>query len=189
MTDLLETCASELERGVKSLFENAPWIPGSGLRETPVIGGHFMSYKQQLPLGLCERVCRALASRVQFDRDKPPWAPALPLHKDLIEKMAHADSVWLRFIGLFADSLKKSDWYYDRHPTFHTYCCGLVHYRATPDRLRTNAEILAEFPPRLLPGLCDGYLHWRTFEQISRDRKDLARAAVVEARMATAYSE
>jgi len=186
---LIEISTNEFERGVKNLFEIAPPIPGTGMRETPVIGGQFMSTRLTngdlgLPSGLCERVCRALCSREYFHRDKPSWAPPLPLHKNAIGAMEHASSIWLRLVGYYAFSLKKSDWHYDAHPDFRSYCSGLMHYRATPDKLRNDRELQREFPPKELVGLCDGALFWRSFEQIARDRENLARTAVMEAREA-----
>jgi hypothetical protein len=181
---LLETCENEFERGVKSLFENALWIPGTGTKEIPVIGGRFLPYGK-VPPGLCERVYRALCSREQFHRDKPAWAPALPLHEKTIAAMERADSIWLRLVGLYACSLRKTEWHYEIHPDFHSYCSGLMSYRATPDRIRNDRELQREFPPRELVGLCDGALYWRSFEQIARDRGNLARTAVMEAREAS----
>jgi hypothetical protein len=129
-----------------------------------------------------------LCSRVQFHQDKPAWAPALPLHKDIIEAMKRADSTGLRLVGYYAFSLRKLDWRYGAHPDFHSYCCGLMHYRATPDKLRNDRKLQCEFPPHELVGLVDGALYWRSFEQIVRDRGNLARSAVIEAREASLTS-
>jgi hypothetical protein len=180
---LIEVCANEFERHLKNLFETASPIPGTGTKEIPVIGGAFLP-SPNLPSCLYERVYRALCSREQFHRDKPVWAPPLPLHEKTIAAMEVASSTPLRLVGHYAFSLRKSDWHYEIHPDFRSYACGLMHYRATPDRIRNNRELQREFPPNELMGLQDGALHWRSFQQIIRDRENLARSAVLEARKA-----
>src|SRR5262245_41098425 len=117
---LLAVCSDEFERGVKTLFETAPRIPGTEMVETPVIGGRFTPRRQANgtlgpPPGLYERVYRALCSRELFHRNKPFWAIPLPLHKKTIAAMQHANSITLRLVGLYAFSLKKSDWHFDSH--------------------------------------------------------------------------
>jgi hypothetical protein len=162
---LLETCEREFEH----LFKNACKIPNTGMAETPVIGGIFLTWADHSHL--LPSVCRALIARERFAQDVPGW-PVLPLHEDDIKAAVDDDDCLpYKLVGYYGRSLARADWSYDEHPRFDHYVCGLMAYRHTPDRIRNDRDLQREFPPSPLTGLTDGKLYWRSPEQIMEDRQ------------------
>lgn len=175
-----EPCAHELENLIKGLFKTSRKIPGTGMAEIPVVGGVFLPYGDYSPLLLT--VCAALCAGERFRQDEPAWPP-LPLHEELIEVYINAECSRLNLVGLFGKSLWGVDWNYDLHPRLGAFASGLMAYPSTPIELRNDRELLREFPPRELAGLCDGRLYWRSPETIARDREHQARCDAYNARM------
>jgi hypothetical protein len=58
----------------------------------------------------------------------------------------------------------------------------LLAYRHTSVELRTDPELLRQFPPRKLEGMCGGWLAWRSPETLKLDNR--MRRMVAEARAA-----
>jgi hypothetical protein len=179
---LLKVCQREFERGIERLFETAPRIPNTGMAEIPVIGGVFIADMPEMIAAILPQVCAALCARERFRRDAPGW-PTLPLHEQEIEAMESNNCPRCALTGLYAASLA-GEWDYDGHPRFGPFCQGLMAYEHTPVALRTNVELLAQFPPRPLAGLADGKLYWRSPAKLAFDRDMLARIAAFEARAA-----
>src|SRR5262245_57114058 len=179
---LLETCANEFEKYIKSLFKN-PRMLTKTLAEVPVVGGVFIpDLMDQTPF-LLLRVCKALCCRERFYQDEPSWGP-LPLHEDIRTAMEDDDNTRCKLLGYYGSSLAGADWDYDGHPRFAAFASGLLAYEHTPDCIRNDRDLQREFPLRELEGLCDGWLSWRNPEQIALDRENLRRIAVMEAREA-----
>jgi len=177
---LLETCAREFERGIERLFETAPRIPGTGMAETPVIGGRFLTWADHS--FLLPQVYRALIAREQFHQDAPGW-PTLPLHEQDIEAaIENDDDPRCRLLGYYGYSLAGADWDYDGHPRFSTFASGLLAYQHTPIEVRTDPQLLREYPPLPLAGLTDGNLYWRSPERIAEDRQRSAWVYEMDAR-------
>ena len=79
-------------------------------------------------------------------------------------------------MGYFGQSLVPA-YDYEGHPRYDVFASGLMAYDHTPAGMRDDPELRAEFQPKELAGLCDGYLYWRSEEKIAEDRDLLARAA------------
>jgi hypothetical protein len=98
----------------------------------------------------------------------------------------HADhaSVLLGQTKQFADDIRSQVAASSSDPAFHTYASGLMAYEATPDDIRTDPELLEEFPAHPLEDLWDGQLCWRSPETITQDRQMRTMIAAHEARKA-----
>jgi hypothetical protein len=59
----------------------------------------------------------------------------------------------------YTNSLRGLNFDYLTHPLFFDYARGVLAHPQCPDHLRDEEELLAEFPPKPLPGL-DG-VDWR----------------------------
>lgn len=75
-----------------------------------------------------------------------------------------------RVVGHYADSQRGEHWS-QQHPSFTPFVSGLMFDRHTPKQLRADPELLEEFPPRKLAGMCNGWLTWRSPETLRLDRK------------------
>ena len=167
---LIELCAQEFETHIRGLFNNPRMLPGTGLAEIPVIGGLYIpDLPETIPPLLS--ICAALCARERFRRDAPAWAPQLPLRPEDCTALENADSGRLNLVGYYGSSLRGLDWDYESPPSFRAYACDLMAYRATPDEIRTDVELLREFEPQLLAGLADDSLGWRTADKIAQDRR------------------
>jgi hypothetical protein len=47
----------------------------------------------------------------------------------------------------------------------------MMAYESTPAEIRNDRELLAEFPPKELAGICDGQMVWRSAETIAMSRE------------------
>ena len=162
---LLEVCGREFANHVEAMFERAALSPGWS--EVPVIGWHYMSHWPHA--GLVSRVCAALATREQFRKTAPDWAPELPLRHEACEALQNSDNNRLSMVGLYAGSLCLADW--EDHPPFADYARGLLAYEYTPQRLRDDADLQREFPAAVLPGLCGGWLSWRSPKTLAQHKR------------------
>jgi hypothetical protein len=162
-----EAGARALAALLENLFNNSRKLSPT-LAEIPLLGGIYitdMDFSNPIL-----RVCRALVVFEKFHREKPSWAPELPLHLDDIEEMEHDDNSKLRIVGLYAGSQQGECWD-AKHPSFSAYASGMMAYEHTPLQIRIDRELQRDFPPRPLDGLCDGFLNWRSPETLARDRK------------------
>jgi hypothetical protein len=67
----------------------------------------------------------------------------------------------------YANSLQQRKFDYLQHPLFYDYARGVMAHPECPDYLRGDRQLLAEFPPKPLPGL-DGVC-WRPVPTIRID--------------------
>jgi hypothetical protein len=167
MSDRLKqkfTC--ELERQVEELFEHAVQL-SPYLSETPVVGGEFLTRLGST--GLLSTVCGALVAREIFHQKNPDW-PSLPLHQKDCATMMSSDDNRNKLAGFFGASLRESRYDTTVHPAFEAFVSGLLCYKYTPRALLSDYQLQQEFPPRKLPGLCDGWLTWRDSETLAQHR-------------------
>jgi hypothetical protein len=189
MTDRIATNSeAAFIRSIEMLLQR-PKMISTSLGEVPVLGGSYFprqpfltregsdkrSYREDLPY----QILRALISRERF-RQGWPHFPELPLHEDHIEAMKEDARPRYKLVGYFAESLAwgavpKYD--YEGHPCFTTFARGLMAYEHTPIEIRGDRELLTEFPPMALKGLCDGRLYWRNDGKIAEDRDEMRRHA------------
>jgi hypothetical protein len=165
---LLQICEREFEAKVKRIFE-ANRQSGKKTCEVPYLGGEYCTERENAELQV--QVVDALLARQRFEWTGPTWVDALPLHADRIAEMQADADPRLQLVALYARSLDRLQWNYKIHPEFKAYACGLMACSYAPKELRQDRKLLQEFPPKKLAGLADGWLQWRTHEEIAADRK------------------
>jgi hypothetical protein len=171
-----EASALELERTLERLFENPKIIPGtSRLAEIPVVGGQYItSLDRTVPM---LRVCRALAADAKFRQET---SLPLPLRQQDCDALINDDDPKVVVVGHYASS-QRGEYWHPEHPSFTAFARGLMAYRHTPIKIRNNRELLWQFPPVRLKGMCDGRLDWRSPETLAEDRLNDRRVAEHEA--------
>jgi hypothetical protein len=160
--DLLQ----RIERHVVELFEARRQVAiaaGEEFAPAPYTHERFSVRRESLFRGVQTTVCRALTIRASFRETAPPWAPDLPLSSTEFEKMIGGRSNKIALVGYYGRSLACANWSF--HPSFRDFCCGAMACEYTPERIRTDPELLREFPPRELPDL-DENLVWGIFGRI-----------------------
>src|SRR5262249_11643672 len=149
--------AHKFEQDVDKLFKaekSRTLACGEEFADLPVIGGRYCVLYDEKTIAMFKRnVCLALAARKWFKAHKPSWAPDLLLSPAEYEKLANDDDLRFELVWRYESSLSSLGYDYLTHPTFRDYCCGLMACEDTPDYLRTDPNLLAEFPPRKLAGL------------------------------------
>jgi hypothetical protein len=105
------------------------------------------------------RTLAAIKARKQFDKHKPDWAPQLPLRKDECEALQRNPDNRIKLVGYYGLSQRGVYWSFPRHPSFVKYARSLLAHPNVPKYLLGDANLLAEFPPKPLPGL-DEHLCW-----------------------------
>jgi hypothetical protein len=120
---------------------------------------------------LKERTRRALAARAWFTVTGPAWAQPLPISRSDIDNVQYeCDGGREELLGHFVSSLINANWDYRTHPVFFDFACGVMAHPATPDRLRQDAELLQEFPPKPLVGLSED-LGWYSVEMLAEEAR------------------
>jgi len=66
--------------------------------------------------------------------------------------MMRCGGPWYLLAG-YSFSLENLDYNFLVHPSFVDYASGVMADDGTPERVRSDPELLAEFPPQPLPGL------------------------------------
>jgi hypothetical protein len=107
--------------------------------------------KAGIPHVICD-VRAALDARVWFSKHGPDWAQELPLGDECYLMMKASGP--LHLLGRYGFSLWLLDFDYLTHPQIYEFCRGLMASPHTPEHVREDPELLAEFPPKELPGLC-----------------------------------
>jgi hypothetical protein len=155
-----------IERHVVSLFESrrqAAIAAGEEFGLSPYLEEPFSIRRESLFPVVQSTVCRALTIRTSFRESAPHWAPDLPVSSADCEKMISGKSNKIALVGYYGRSLACANWSF--HPSFRDFCCGVMACEYTPERIRTDLELLREFPPRELPDL-DENLCWGIFGRI-----------------------
>jgi len=164
-----------IERHVVELFEarrQAANAAGEDFVSAPYTEERFSIRRDSLFPFVQHQVCRALVARASFQVTAPPWAPELPLSSTEFEKMIGGKSNKIALVGYYGRSLACANWGF--HPSFYDHACGLMASEDTPERIRTDPELLREFPPRKLPGL-DQSLCWGIYARLLDTMQQLIR--------------
>jgi hypothetical protein len=126
------------------------------LVEAPLIGGWYPTDDLHK---IKHKVTKALLARAWWGNRV---GVQLPLSDDEIARLQHAvdtdNSPLKNLAGLFAASLKESDWDYERHPDFDRFCSGVL--AAPHDYRRYGVALHSEIPAERLPGLDPKTLKW-----------------------------
>jgi hypothetical protein len=102
----------------------------------------------------------ALRARAWFKRQGPDWAQPLPLSEDEHENILCSGFFRRHLVTYYSYSLQARDFDYLGHPLFFDYCRGAMAAHLGEAGLWDDRELLAEFPPKALPGL-DEQGRWR----------------------------
>jgi hypothetical protein len=156
---LLELCEREFQHGVE-YYADMLFTGRVGqnaftacLREHPDPTECYMQ--------LLDLVARALRARAWFARHVPCRLQPLPLvHYDEQEKIFCSGDFPRHLVAYYSCSLQRLNFNYLKHPLFYDYARGVMAHPDGPSYLQDDPELLAEFPPKPLPGLVDG-IHWQ----------------------------
>jgi len=139
------------------------------LGHAPIIGLLFGVWDEEYISKLRRWACVACAAKKWFCEAAiiPPWARAIPLPVSIADcqKLEQDENPRPNLVGLFGSSLMMLHYDYLLHPPPVDYISGLMADPNTPDHLRTDPELLREFPPRPLEGL-DNCLKWSSPEMV-----------------------
>jgi hypothetical protein len=151
---LTQTCEREFQRYVERLFSGVVGESAFAMcsREQPNPGAYHMR--------LVDLACRAVRARAWFAKQGPSWCQPLPLvYYDEQEKILCSGDFARHLVVYYTNSLRGLNFDYLTHPLLFDYARGVLAHPQCPDHLRDEEELLAEFPPKPLPGL-DG-VDWR----------------------------
>jgi len=155
---LAERCAREVEAQLASLTDNHR--RGLIAVKTPVYSG-------LIPVGEIQKLARlnraGLFARAWFSRHGPAWAQPLPLNDLERIRFFLSDCLPLHLVGFYSYSLQGRDHDFRDHPLLYEHSRGVMACPYTQDYLRGDLDLLAEFPPKELPGL-DERWRWRPLE-------------------------
>jgi hypothetical protein len=127
-------------------------------KTVPHIGGPYLEEQHD---ELMRKISRALAAREWHARTGPSWARRLPLLEEECETLLFNEHNAIRLFGHFGRSLRWTDWDYERHPTFDTFCSGVLASPYCPIDLKLDPELRRMFPPKALAGISHPPLRWR----------------------------
>jgi hypothetical protein len=149
---LLERCAIEFERYVVGLNTARP--DHEGVAEAPVPWSrNGVTFTQSEVPGLIRQIREVLEAQAFFAEAAPRWAP-LPVATECCALLKARGPMHL--LGLYACSLWMLGYYdYRVHPTFQAYGSGVMAHPHCPDHVRDDPQLRAEFPAKMLPGLCN----------------------------------
>jgi hypothetical protein len=141
-------CVDDLYREyrIETYCRGTDWI------KEPVTGLFHRTSDAKAAATLKELARRALAARGHHLTHGPPWSQPLPLAWDDLCQLVGVGGR-RELVGNYAASLLGVKWDFQRHAPFHQFCCGVMADRGTPGHLRNDPMLIAEFPPKELPGL------------------------------------
>ena len=123
----------------------------------PITGSVFTTY--DFVDAQMEAAVRALIAREHFAQHGPADVQPLPLSDEERDRLK-SGGVW-HVLALFASSWEARNYDLEEHPPFDEYAAGVLASPHAPDLFKKDQELLMRFPPRYLPGLQGGGLHWR----------------------------
>jgi hypothetical protein len=167
MSTLAKLCASKLEQHVDRVFELErvkAMMADEDVAAAPYTGDPVPIFCETLFPHIKRTIIAALRARELFDRQRPSWAPRLPLASADIDVLLGDKDPRINLIGYFAASQACSNWSRS-HPPFFVYAAGVMACEHTPEHIRTDSRLLKEFRPTLLAEL-DQTLCWNTDERI-----------------------
>jgi len=173
---IAELCRSKLEQHVEHVFQLERirvMMTEEKYGTAPYTDDPFPIHCESLFPHFKRMVVAALSARVSFERQKPRWAPQLPLCSDDIDKLLCDKDPRFNLVGYFAASWACVNWD-QSHPPFFVYASGALACPDTPEHIRTDLRLLTEFPPTLLAEL-DQTLCWNTVERTIEFARQLMR--------------
>ena len=159
---LQERCELEFERYVAEIRDSRPDHLDMITVRTPWSDGLTIMLAG-IPY-LIRDIRTALDAVIWFDKHGPSWAGRLPMGNECIALLRASGPQYL--LGNYAFSLQLLNYDYLTHPQLYDFCCGATAHPSAPEHVRTD-ELLAEFPPKPLPGL-SARLIW--FENLQTDK-------------------
>ena len=185
---ITELCATKLEQHVERLLvvgRLQASMAGEKYANVPYLDDQYPIDCEALFPHFRRMVVAALLARKSFERQKPSWAPSLPLCTTDIDKLLCHEDPRLNLVGYFAASWACVNWN-KSHPQFFVYAAGAMACPNTPEHIRTDLRLLQEFPPTLLTEL-DDTLCWDTFARtleftqgLMRQEEHLQRCGMLE---------
>jgi hypothetical protein len=179
MDDFTKLCANEFAVHVERLFESErarALAAGKKCVNVPFLDDSFPVDCKLLSSHYKRTVAAALSARDSFERQKPSWAPSLPLRSADIDKLIrNVDDPRSNLVGYFAASWACASWS-KYHPPLFVYASGVMACPDTPKHIRVDARLRREFPPvpTLLAKL-DQTLCWNTVERTIEFAQQLMR--------------
>ncbi|MCX7342000.1 MAG: hypothetical protein NT037_16070 [Hyphomicrobiales bacterium] len=139
---------------LEDLFAQADAAAGRSIfRRNPVTGDSWVqgldSRAEQM-----DAAAAALSARRWFERERPAFAPELPVNYEEREKLKGTGRAIDYLIALYARSWEASG--YSKHPRFAEFAAGALASDMLPDRVATDCELLRCYPPTPLEGLEGG---------------------------------
>jgi hypothetical protein len=179
MDDFTRLCANEFTAHVERLFElerSRAIAAGKKYVNVPVLDDSFPVDCEFLSSHYKQTVAAALSARDSFERQKPSWAPSLPLRSADIDKLIrNVDDPRPNLVGYFAASWACASWS-KYHPIFFVYASGVMASPYAPKCIRTDPRLLKEFPPApTLLAKLDRNLCWNTVERTIEFAQQLMR--------------
>ena len=158
---IVERSAIEFERGIER-FAEMLFTGRVGenafeacLREHPDPTEGYMQL-----MNLAERAKRA---RRWHGKNVPRRFQPLPLiYYDEMEKILCSGDMHRHLVVYYSYSLRRQGFNYLKHPLFFDYARALLADPDCPSHLQGDPELLADFPPQMLPtGRLDAGIYWR----------------------------
>jgi hypothetical protein len=145
-SSLYDRCKAEFEQYVAKVQDSKFDAYGQVGIEVPWF--HYSAFSKA---GLVHQIGTALAARVWFSKHGPEWAQQLPLGFEIPPLLRGSGP--LRLLGHYAQSLEFLSYNCLEHPQLYDFCRGVMAHPDAPEHVRNDPELLAEFPPKPLPGL------------------------------------
>jgi hypothetical protein len=147
-----------MNMNLDDLFAQADAAAGmSTMRRNTVTGGWWMqgldSRAEQM-----DAAAAALSARRWFERERPAFAPELPVNYEERENLKGTGRPLDYVTSLFASSWKSAG--YGPHPSFPEYVAGALASGMLPDWVANDPELVRRYLPTPLAGLGSGCI-WR----------------------------
>jgi hypothetical protein len=147
---LQERCEIAFVQYVADVLASEPDCCGQASADVPWGRGWGFT-KAGIP-HLIRDIRAALDAKVWFNECGPDWAKPLPMGRECAALFQARGA--LHLLGRYAFSLQMADFDYLKHPQPFDYFCGVMAHPNAPDHVRDDPELQAEFPAKVLPGLC-----------------------------------
>jgi hypothetical protein len=155
----INLCQRAFEDYLNDLVQKGRKQQHNGLEmvEPPIIGGLYSTDDLEK---IKHKITRALLARAWWGNQE---GVALPLNDiEMAKLQGYKDdsdnSPMVNLVGYFAPSLRDANWDYNIHPSFSTFCRGVL--AAPHEYCRYGVEVYQEFPPQRLVGLDPRNLRW-----------------------------
>jgi hypothetical protein len=174
--NLAHSCRDRLEEYVAEQFEQEETrviLRGDRLGHAPVIGALFSVWNEPHIAKLKREVRNAISAIKWHKEHAPPWAVPLLVNDAELDVDYSNLSPPEQLVRYFGSSMRNLEFDITVHPTFPIWTAGVLAHPDTPDEIRNDRELRAQFSPKALPGL-DWGLCWRTPEMIEEYRQHIA---------------